>query len=622
MISQADNSRIERALRSYKTLADTSFVMQPGLSRFISDYAHLISNNPILLSRLVLDELHRLAERSNDKTRCAAKRGLNVLGDLLRFGYAQVRYEAIDTYADLVIQRVVEQHLLTHDFLVLTNDVGLMKDLYAKTCKKSVRSSRDLIVAKLNAASQKLQIFTPSKRPSARPAKPSIKTASSPGAPTPFNATSSLSLNAGTKLNARTAIESGDQLKLSDGSAVKLGSKLASGGEGTVFEILGSHRVCKIYHPERLTLDREQKIRLMLTRKLADPAICWPLASILDKDGVFRGYVMDRASGKPLAHGLFVPQLWQKENPAWNRHHSTQLAINILRRISYLHHLNVLLGDINPLNILVKDENSVYFVDCDSYQIEGFACPVGTVNFTAPEIQGRDFSTFLRTGENELFAVATLLFMILMPGKSPYSHQGGQSGYLNIKEMHFAYPLGANHSNGVPLGPWRFCWSHLTFGIKQAFYKSFHNDHRQEPRVALSTWLRLLNEYEQLLGLPTHAFHGPKRRVGFDLSILPQNLRIVVGQDIPLQQDGQTDMEREFQKLRINHVGNVSSAGPFSRFIKPTPAPIPKPIPVVSRVQRPIHARPAVAQPNRLYRPAAPQQRRGLIGFVKKLLRL
>lgn len=622
MVSQVDNSQIERALRSYKTLADTSFVMQPGLSRFISDYAHLISKNPILLSRLVLDELHRLAERGNDKTRCAAKRGLNVLGDLLRFGYAQVRYEAIDTYADLVIQRVVEQHLLTHDFLVLTNDVGLMKDLYAKTCKKSVRSSRDLIVAKLHAGSQKLQIFTLPKRPSVRPAKPSIKTVSSPGAPIPFNATSILSLNSGRKLNARTTIESGHQLRLSDGSAVTLGSKLASGGEGTVFEILGSLRVCKIYHPERLTLDREQKIRLMLTRKLADPAICWPLASVVDKDGVFRGYVMDRASGKPLAHGLFVPQPWQEENPGWNRRRSTRLAINILRRISYLHCLNVLLGDINPLNILVRDEKTVYFVDCDSYQIEGFACPVGTVNFTAPEIQGKNFSTFLRTPENELFAVATLLFMILMPGKSPYSHQGGQSGYLNIKEMHFAYPLGANHSDGVPLGPWRFCWSHLTFGIKQAFYKSFHSDHRQEPRVPLNTWLKLLDEYEQLLSRPTHAFQGPKRQVGFDLSILPQNFRIVVGQDVPLQQNGQTDMDREFQKVRIRHVGNVRSAKWFGGFAKPIPAPIPKPIPVVNRVQRPIHARPVVTQPNRPCRPAAPQKQHGFIGFIKKLLRL
>ena len=171
------------------------------------------------------------------------------------------------------------------------------------------------------------------------------------------------------------------------------------------------------------------------------------------------------------------------------------------------------------------------------------------------------------------------------------------------------------------MGHWRFCWSHLTFGIKHAFYKSFHSHHRQEPRVALNTWLRLLDEYEQLLNRPTHAFKGPKRQVGFDLSILPQNFRIVVGQDLPPQQDGQTDMEREFRKVHVTHVGNVQSAGWFGQFVKPTPAPLPKTIPAASHVRRPIRARSAVAQPKRTCRPAQSQKPRGLIGFVKKLLR-
>lgn len=97
------------------------------------------------------------------------------------------------------------------------------------------------------------------------------------------------------------------------------------------------------------------------------------------------------------------------------------LCITILKKLKYLHDRNVILGDINPNNILVVSPTEVYFVDTDSYQIEGFPCPVGTINFTAPEIQRKDFSTFLRTIGNERFAVATLLFMIMLPGKPPYS---------------------------------------------------------------------------------------------------------------------------------------------------------------------------------------------------------
>lgn len=619
MVGRIDHNRIQRALRSYKILADTSFLMQPSFVEFAAENGDLICRNPILVSRLVLNELHRLRRSRNIQKQKAAKHTLDVLRDLFRCGYAEARHEVSDKYVDLVIQRVVEQHFLNHDFLVLTNDVKLMEDLYAKKQKKSVQSSHDLIVAKLHGASQKLEIFIPRRKPLTHSYK--LLTGASPSCSFPkhFAATTTLSLSSNRKLSADTAIKSGNRVHLSDGSAVTLRKELAHGGEGTVFEITGRDVVCKIYHVDKLTSDRERKVRLMMTRKLSAPAICWPSASVLDKHRVFRGYVMPRASGKPLAHGLFVPKSWLEENPVWNRQHSVRLAINILKHISYLHWLNVLLGDINPMNILVKDDNTVYFVDCDSYQIEGFPCPVGTVNFTAPEIQKVDFQTFLRAPEHELFAVATLLFMILMPGKAPYSHQGGESGYRNIQEMHFPYPLGENHSDGVPLGPWRFCWSHLTFGIKEAFYKNFHSDHRHQPRVKLGEWLKLLRDYEKLLNLPKHAYHGPKRQIGFDLSILPQNLRIVAGQENVPEDNGQTDMEKEFCKLRVARARKGSLGRQLSTLNnKPF---VRKPISIKSQVQGYAHSRPTVKRPYTFHQNVVPKKTSGFLGFLKRFFR-
>jgi hypothetical protein len=268
---------------------------------------------------------------------------------------------------------------------------------------------------------------------------------------------------------------------------------------------------------------------------------------------------------------------------------------------------------------LTKDENTIYLVDSDSYQIEKFPCPVGTVNFTAPEIQGVDFRTFLRRPEHELFAVAILLFMILMPGKTPYSHQGGESGYLNIKEMHFPYPLGENHSDGAPLGPWRFCWSHLTFGIKEAFHRSFHRDHKQKPRVTLGEWLKLLRDYEKLLDLPTHAFNGPKRRIGFDLSILPQNLRIVAGQDNVPEDDGQTDMQKEFRKLWLAHAQDASLGGQLLRFGNKSS--VRKPVSSKSRpiAQRTVYNRPVTTRPHTVHKHTVPKKPSRFLKFLKWL---
>src|SRR5262245_15100536 len=124
---------------------------------------------------------------------------------------------------------------------------------------------------------------------------------------------------------------------------------------------------------------RTTEIGLMVTRSVPDTTICWPKKPVFDGSGLFRGFLMPRADGKTLGQGLFQPMCWLRQHPNWTRRESVRLAITILEKIALLHRMGVLIGDINPLNILVRDQNSVYFVDCDSYQVEGFPCPVGSI---------------------------------------------------------------------------------------------------------------------------------------------------------------------------------------------------------------------------------------------------
>jgi hypothetical protein len=147
------------------------------------------------------------------------------------------------------------------------------------------------------------------------------------------------------------------------------------------------------------------------------------------------------------------------------------------------------------LNVLVESEREVFFVDTDSYQVESHPCSVGMVNFTPPEIQSRDFRTFLRTTAHENFAVATLLFMILMPGKPPYSHQGGGTPGANIREGNFSYPLGEKTNKKTPEGPWRFMWSNLPFRTKEAFFGCF----AENRRPTVTEWMGILRHYQDTL---------------------------------------------------------------------------------------------------------------------------
>lgn len=211
---------------------------------------------------------------------------------------------------------------------------------------------------------------------------------------------------------------------------------------------------------------------------------------------------MPRAAGLTMQSAMFVKPKLEKTFPNWKRRDLVNVAGTFIDHIDYLHGLNIIVGDINPLNLLVtEDSTKVWIVDTDSFQIENFPCPVGTVNFTPPEIQGKSYSEFLRTQEQELFAVATMIFMILLPGKPPYSQQGGGSPAENIKSKNFPYRFQRNASQdapdvdgkNAPQGSWQFIWSSLPSSIKGAFFSTF----RENKRTTVVEWTNFLVDYRE-----------------------------------------------------------------------------------------------------------------------------
>lgn len=287
----------------------------------------------------------------------------------------------------------------------------------------------------------------------------------------------------------------GNSVKLGpSGPSMTLSAQLGAGGEGQVFELKGDDRVAKIYHGDQLTGNRIAKLELMASRAVSRNGICWPEKLVYTSDGSPVGYVMQKAHGHPLQKSVFVKPLLSQRFPQWQRENLVNVCISFLEHMQYLHDLNVLVGDINPMNVLVDgDGTSVFIVDTDSFQVEGFPCPVGTVNFSPPHLQHKNFKTLLRTEDDELFAIATMLFMILVPGKPPYSQQGGESPEKNILDANFPYPLGDDHkSKNVSPGPWRYIWSHLPYRLKELFHKAF----RENQRIGISEWLDALRAYQ------------------------------------------------------------------------------------------------------------------------------
>lgn len=288
----------------------------------------------------------------------------------------------------------------------------------------------------------------------------------------------------------------GDTIKYSDGTSLQLTNSLGVGGEGTAFETNDPRFVCKIYHREHLKGSAIKKLELMTSRMIHYKFICWPVSIAYNDERGAVGYIMPRATGKELKRSVFIQPLLKRKFPHWTRFHVVKLTATILDVVAHLHEMNVLLGDINPGNILVEDESTVYFVDCDSYQIGGFPCPVGMAPYLAPELYGKDLRSTLRNMDHEYFAIATLVFMLLHTGKPPYSHQGGEDPLKNVQKMHFPYPRGSQGSQNAPDGPWRYMFSHLPRFMKDSFHQVFSDGRRK----SVSDWQNEIERYISDLG--------------------------------------------------------------------------------------------------------------------------
>jgi serine/threonine protein kinase len=198
----------------------------------------------------------------------------------------------------------------------------------------------------------------------------------------------------------------------------------------------------------------------------------------------------------PLIKGIEVSKsitmplpVFRKRLGGYTRKDLLNVSLNLLNKVKFFHDRGVLLGDVNANNFILNPETrEVFFIDCDSYQIDKHLCEVGTVEYTPSELQGKDFRETPRTIYNELFSLAVLIFTILMPGQKPYASKGGEDIVKNIKDGNFPYPLGLDYDYKEPRGRWDLIWKEFDYRLKEAFYNTF----KLGKRVEVSKWIEIL----------------------------------------------------------------------------------------------------------------------------------
>ena len=233
----------------------------------------------------------------------------------------------------------------------------------------------------------------------------------------------------------------GMRLRDENGNLVELGSVLGKGGEAEVWSCTThTQSVAKIYHvPSR---EHENKLRAMVAQPPVDPtrsrghvSICWPQSLLYEANGNRNlGFLMPRVdlSQHRELFKIYNAKTRQTEAPSFTWAYLVTAAENIANVVESIHTRGYVVGDMNESNFFISGQALATIVDCDSMQVrastEIFHCTVAKPEYMAPELLGSDLSKVVRTQAQDNFALAVLIFHLLMEGFHPYSGKWNKTG--------------------------------------------------------------------------------------------------------------------------------------------------------------------------------------------------
>ena len=213
-------------------------------------------------------------------------------------------------------------------------------------------------------------------------------------------------------------------------SITLLGEPIANSGEGKVWRTNHGY-LAKIYHSP--TPERVQKLAVMIAHPPTEPnshlhhiSFAWPKSVLKNAQGDCVGFLMPEIKDAKELLDVYNPQL-RKRNKLevdWRFLHIT--AQNIVSIIASLHANGYVLGDIKPQNILVNNRALPSIIDTDSFQIRNpkngkiYRCPVGSQDYTPPELISKDFASIDQTEVHDRFRLAVIIYQLLFGGKSPF----------------------------------------------------------------------------------------------------------------------------------------------------------------------------------------------------------
>jgi hypothetical protein len=317
--------------------------------------------------------------------------------------------------------------------------------------------------------------------------------------------------------------------RLASGRRITAGARIGGGGEAEIFAVREDAKLA-LKRYMKPTRERHDKVMVMTGSPPTSSngsrrhvQIAWPVEVVFSDAGAFEGFTMPRIDSAAAIQvmALYNPQSRHQHAPAFTWKYLLRTAMNVATAVQDLHARGYVVGDLNESNVLVTSTALVTIVDCDSMQVRApdgrvFRSLVGKPEFMAPELVGRDLAATDRTPASDNFALAVLIYHLLMEGTHPFTGVWKAPGDPppipeRIKRGLFASagdPLLAPPSMGLP-------FSTLPPELQRLFREAFRAGGPPAARPTATRWLQALEQVER--GLKTcrrskhHVFGGHLR---------------------------------------------------------------------------------------------------------------
>jgi DNA-binding helix-hairpin-helix protein with protein kinase domain len=302
------------------------------------------------------------------------------------------------------------------------------------------------------------------------------------------------------------------------------GPLLGRGGEASIYAVPGrTDLAAKIYHNP--TEEQAGKLAAMLAAPPVAPpsrghhvAVAWPIGRLLEPTDENRviGYLMPRIEDAHLIWEVYNPGVRRAICPQFHHGSLLRTARNLAAVVRGLHECGYVVGDLNESNVLVTAQGLVTLIDADSFQAPGrdrlYRCRVGRPDYTPPELQGASFADVDRFPGHDAFALAVLIFQLLMQGVHPFagtSAEDGEPDSIAARIAAGSWPYAWGETGPIQPSPHAPPWFVLPPTVQELMRRCFEDAHAEpDPRPSAAQWQHALEEAEhELTTCPSNGQH-------------------------------------------------------------------------------------------------------------------